>query len=92
VNEVTTPKFPLHVVSGLLGHASVKMTADIYGARAERNTDVAGRYIAWLSGATTHGAQAPVAPPVTPALPQLPTLPRLPTLDMPALVPEMVTS
>ena len=36
----------MHVVSGLMGHASVKITADIYGARAKRNTDVAAGYIA----------------------------------------------
>ena len=41
---------PLHVVSGLMGHASVKITADIYGARAKRNTDVAGTYINKLFG------------------------------------------
>ena len=42
---------PLHVVSGLLGHASVKITADIYGARAKRNTEVASSHIARVLGA-----------------------------------------
>lgn len=44
---------PLHVVSGLLGHASVKITADLYGARAKRNTEVAAGYIARVLGPPT---------------------------------------
>jgi hypothetical protein len=50
-----------------MGHASVKITADIYGARAKRNTDVAGTYINKLFGGS------PVRE--VRAVPSLPALP-----------------
>ena len=55
---------PLHVVSGLMGHASVKITADIYGARAKRNTDVAGTYINKLFGGSPLRAVPTLPPPL----------------------------
>lgn len=58
---------PLHVVSGLMGHASVKITADIYGARAKRNTDVAAGYITRLAASPISGAPILAAVPALPA-------------------------
>jgi integrase len=54
---------PRHAVSGLLGHASVRITADVSGARAKRNTDGGGAHIARLFG----GLQEPQEP-ATPLL------------------------